>query len=332
MLNLFRVLVLIVLVTVISFAITSPVEDSLAALYSAGGKRFPARKIVAFPLILETSSLAYDDSSGTFYTTADKGKPHIMQFRVKGKEVEIIRADTIKGIKRNYDWEGIELIAPPKGPRFLQLSTERFRQKDAIVNPAVSLDSFTNLPDQAFVVKAEGIGQNNNFESVTYLPPFELFLFGKERQPIGLYGARNGQPAFKIFGQTEFQFAHDRFIDSALGSNYAVDRISVLKGIAFSGMAYDNQTGNLLILNRFGRSVISVRLTEGSTFGWQIVDVWPYDGIDDESDESLEPGSLIYGVGEGLAVYGTGEERTLAIITDPGKDNRPTLYLFPYPR
>lgn len=332
MLNLFRVLILILLAIVITFTVTNPIEEQSAAIFASSGKRYPARQIVSFPIIMETSSLTYDDSSASFYTTADKGRPHIIQFRLDGEKVDLIRADTIKGLAKNFDFEGIELVARPGQPRYLQISTERFRRHDSIVNPAVSLSDFTYLPDKSFAVRPQGMGQNNNFEGVTYSPSLDLFLLAKERQPFGLYGRQFGKSAFAIFGEEEFTPAYLRFVDSMLSPVLPADRMAILREISFSGLAFDIPSNNLLILNRFGRSVISVKLAQDSILRWQVVDVWPYEGVDDAKVESTPPASLIYGLAEGIAVWGEGEARSIGLITDPGTGGRPTLYVFPYPR
>jgi uncharacterized protein YjiK len=249
-----------------------------------------------------------------------------------GDAVKIIRADTIDGLKRNYDFEGIEFVDHPGRPRYLQISSERFRRNDSIVNPAVNLDNFTYLTDLSFAVKPKGMGENNNFEAVTYEPVAELLILGKERQPYALYGRRPGEPAFQIFTESEFAAPYERFADSVLGPIIPADRLAILKQVSISGMAFDKETGNVLVLNRFGRSIISIQLTNDSNYMWQVVDIWPYDGIDDASADGIAPPALVYGIAEGLAVWTEEYKRYVGIITDPGVGGRPTLYVFPYPR
>lgn len=326
-----RIVVAVLLVSVIVFTITNPLEDQHVAIFSSTGERFPARKVILFPQILETSSLAYDDGSGTFYTTVDKGKPHIIQFRLDGEKVQIVRADTIIGLKRNYDFEGIEIVDRPGQSRYLQISTERFRRSDSIVNPAVKFSDFTYLPDLSFAVKPEGMDENNNFEAVTFDPVNDLIILGKERQPYALYGRREGEPAFQIFTESEFTAPYERFVDSVLGSIIPADRLAILKQVSISGMAFDKGTGNLLILNRYGRAIVSLKLIKDSSHHWQVVDIWPYDGVDDASAEGVTPAMLVYGIAEGLAVWTEHGKRQVGIITDPGVGERPTLYVFPYP-
>lgn len=58
----------------------------------------------------------------------------------------------------------------------------------------------------------------------------------------------------------------------------------------------------------------------------------PYQGIDEADIEELEPAMVVFGVAEGLAVWGKGKDKRLAIITDPGTRGQPTLYIFSFPR
>jgi uncharacterized protein YjiK len=327
-----RIVVAALLVSVIAFTITNPLEDQPVAIYTSSGERFPATKVILFPHLVETSSLTYDDSSGTFYTTIDKGKPHIIQFRLDREKVQIVRTDTIIGLKRNYDFEGIEIVDRPGQPRYLQISTERYRRSDSIVNPAVKLSDLTYLPELSFAVKPDGMDENNNFEAVTLDPVNDLVILGKERQPYALYGRKEGEPAFRIFTESEFAVPYERFVDSVLGAVLPADRLAILKQVSFSGMAFDHTTGKVLVLNRYGRAVISVRLIYNSSYHWQVVDIWPYDGIDDASAEGVTPAMLVYGLAEGMAVWSEQGKRQVAIITDPGVGGRPTLYVFPYPR
>ncbi len=332
MLRLFQILIALMLVAAVAFTLTNPLGEDGPAIYGSNGKRYAAKQQIGFPIIMETSSLAYDDSSGTFYTTGDKSRPHIVQFRLKGRKVEVIRADTISGIRRNFDFEGIEIVARRGQPRYLQISTERLRRKDSVLNPAVTLDSFKYLPDISIALRPEGMGQNNNLEAVTYIPKFDLLLFGKERVPFGLYGRENGGEQFRIFGQSDFLKVYERWVDSVMSPIVPVDRLALLKGVAISGLAYDSVTNTVLVLNRFGRSIIQLRLTKDSKYHWELVDVWPYAGIDDATAESVSPIALVYGLAEGLAIFGQGDDRALTVITDPGQDGRPTLYVFPIPR
>lgn len=331
MFKLFQILIALLLVAAVAFTISEPIGENGPAIYSSSGKRFAASQVVGFPIIMETSSLAYDDSSGTFYTTGDKSRPHLVQFRLKGRNVEIVRADTISGMRRNFDFEGIEIVARPGHPRYLQISTERLRRKDSVLNPAVTLDGLKYLPDSSIAIKPDGMGQNNNLEAVTYIPSMDLFLFGKERVPFGLYGRQPGGEQFRIFGEGDFLKVYEHWVDSTMSEILPVDRLALLKGVAISGLAYDSITNTVLVLNRFGRSIIQLRLTYDSTFHWQLVDVWPFAGIDDATAETVSPIALVYGLAEGLAIFGKPDNRSLAIITDPGPDARPTLYVFPVP-
>ncbi|MFZ1682907.1 MAG: SdiA-regulated domain-containing protein [Candidatus Zixiibacteriota bacterium] len=298
---------------------------SISGTYQAAIKQYP------FPLTVETSSLYYDESDHTFYTTADKGPVHLMKFKLEKDSIKIIRSGAIKGLARNYDLEGVT-IAGEKKDRYLLISTERWRKKDSIVIFGADLKNWTYLPDKTFAVTTPGIKENNNFEGVTYDSHAKSIYFVKEHTPYALFSKpESGSSVTTIFSEAGFQPFYDRFVDSVFSKILDTSTIRRLHPVAFADIAYDADTENLLILNRFGRAIIQVKLTEGEKPGWTIVSVWPYFGVDDTSVPGLTDEDYLFGQAEGLAVVGHGSGRTLALIRDPGTGNRSILTLFPYP-
>jgi uncharacterized protein YjiK len=298
---------------------------SMSGTYHSAIKQYP------FPLIVETSSLFYDESDRTFYTTADKGPIHLMKFKLEKDSIKILQSGAIKGLARNYDLEGVTIVGD-KRDRYILISTERWRKKDSIVIFGADLKSWTCLPAKTFAVTTPGIKENNNFEGVTYDAHTNEIYFVKEHTPYALFSKpESGSTVTTIFSEADFQPVYDRFVDSVFSKILDTSTIRRLHPVAFADIAYDADTEDLLVLNRFGRAIIQVKVTEGDKPGWTIVSVWPYFGIDDTSVPGLTSEDYLFGQAEGLAVVGHGSGRTLALIRDPGTGNRSILTLFSFP-
>jgi len=316
-----------------SVAQSAKAQEHLACIYSPQGNKVQAVFSAPFPLLVETSALVYDPDDSSFFTTADKGEPHLIQFRLVSDSIEILRAGVVQGLDGNYDFEGVELVRDSLGSKLLMISTERLWEKDSLVCFGVDTDSFALVEDRRFRILPLGAGRNNNLEGICHDPTNDWYYVAKERGPCGLYAWSEPVGQIEIFRGSEFEMRLMRFLFDSMAGKVSEHRLESLGLVSLSGLAFDRETGHLLMLNRYGRSVIELDVYPQEEQPYQILSVLPFEGIDCDfftlqgiSDRDR------YGLAEGLAVFGNGDQKKLAIITDPGANQRPHLFVFPYLR
>lgn len=308
-----------------------PDPSNVPTLFSiAGCEKFEGKKY-PFPINLETSSLTYDPSDSSFYTTIDKGSPHIVHFRIENDRIRIIRQDNIIGLTSNFDFEGIEIAGDETG-RHLFISTEKFTSFDTLTCFSVDWETWEFEQDNVFKLKLNGAGPNNNLEGIAFNPRLRLFYLAKERQPYALYTYSKSAGQKLLFDETEFYQALTAYIDSVSPGCLNPRRKESLKLVSLSGLDFDQSTGHLFALNRYGRSVLELEISPFPGNKFNIVAIYAFRGVDfDRFDRKEVQGIEHFGMAEGLAILGSGPNRKLALITDPGPGSQSHLFIFPFP-
>ena len=304
----------------------SPYLFNANSCESFEGKGYP------FPAKFESSSLVFDPADNSFYTTLDKGSPHIVHFRLQDEAIELLRQDNVVGLTGNFDFEGIEIAGDETG-RHLYIATEKFTSFDTLTCFSVDWETWEFEPNNIFKLQLEGAGPNNNLEGIAFDPDHRIFYLAKERQPFALYtySEKSGQEL--VFDETDFVQSLTHFLDSIETDCLTDRRRESLKLTSLSGLDFDQLTGHLFALNRYGRAVIELEISPFPGNRFNIVAVYPFKGVDfDHFDRKGIAGIRHYGMAEGLAIYGSGRSRQLALVTDPGPGNRSHLIIFPFPR
>lgn len=312
-----------------------PADSRWPRLHTRSGETIPASHALSFPLKLETSSLAWDSTDKTFYTTIDKGEPHIVQFRLAGDSLQIVRSGTIPNMDANYDFEGIDIAFRSDGPDLLYISTERRWKNDSLRIWVIDKQSWQIDSAASFSILPEGTAVNNNLEGLALGFGNMLIFLGKERQPawLGVHDMMNLQATYGLLAESAFvswldSLAHIR----ATSTGRAL--ASVAPQIAISGLAFQLPHFGLYVLNRYGRSIIRCERVNAcaDVITFSPMSLLTYTGID--YDDFTQPGISDkdkYGLAEGIALCVVDEVPSIAILTDPGPGAYPYFVLFPDP-
>ncbi len=315
-------------------AAENPSAGGEAHFLHPDGSTHAALVSVDFPLIRETSSLTWDSATGAFYTTPDKGEPNLVVFALDSDSIRILRQDTIPDLPHWPDLEGIEFVPDERLGRVLQISTENVWSNGQLTAFCIDPVTCTVLSSGALLASPPVAGGRNTFmEGFTYHPGRDAWVVSWEREPVGLlFVDRTDTTRRATVDEKTLSSRYSALVDAQYGDQLSPPELFRLHQVSLAGLAYDPVLDRVLLLNRLGRSIVTLRLDSVAASGWKLDEIYPYYGVDID-DPAVGPDSDLpwYGLAEGLAVARVHGQDSWVIITDPGSGNRPRLVAYPAP-